>query len=868
MKETGVFGAVTFFAKKHPGELCGSNGLPLTPNSVIIYGRSQCLKSIDHPNLCEYLDVIRGKHERIIVTSEYYQKSLKNVEKPLEETRISKTAKEILQGLSHLNAKGIVHRSLSPSNILFDFDDTIKLFNYGLYYMCNYGKSVAFPIGSPKYMAPEIFLNGDETRSGPKVDIWSLGIILAELALNKLFWSHLKLNQIIRRILSLINCTGTVFEHIANEHGCSDAYKKLPKDLRDFINLCLTVDVRQRPTSAELLTNEFLPQKEESPEVGEGGYHIDFLDRVPLDQDSQPWYRRAKSFECRTNTTGLIKSQEDFFRVSILELSKRQLKEIYHLWQLAGGDVYSELKKQGMIKSKPPTLSLPNLVLLEGTVFGEIKDSSSMLDLRVILLPLDTLHQRLSHLTFEEFHPLIEVDPPVQQQVKASVKEEFLPLVIREKDTEYQFGRIVLYRRLLLGYPFKKDAIIKEAEMDVPPFFRGNIWAALLGVVGDMQRNYEVIDKETPTPTDRQIEVDIPRCHQYNELLSSAEGHRKLKRILKAWVASHPQYVYWQGLDSLCAPFLYLNFNNEAQAYACLSAFIPKYLHNFFLKDNSAVIQEYLAKFRHLIAFYDPALFNHLESINFIPELFAIPWFLTVFSHVFPLHKIFHLWDRLLLGDASFPLFIGLAVLNHLQDILLYSGFNECILLFSDLPEIDIESCVKYSTEKYKNTPRSITYRRHELRPTPAGDVDPDLEMTPMTVAQLQKECCPHISGSDLLALIEANRNSENKSYVTIDIRNLNDHQSLTLPGSVHIPFNTVSFSEKEVPKTREGNLLTKSKGKIIVIMGSGGENLAEFCKWLVQLGFPKVCSLHGGIQFDSNKFDIISGHFLKNMSG
>lgn len=69
-----------------------------------------------------------------------------------------------------------------------------------------------------------------------------------------------------------------------------------------------------------------------------------------------------------------------------------------------------------------------------------------------------------------------------------------------------------------------------------------------------------------------------------------------------------------------------------AQAYACLSAFIPKYLHNFFLKDNSAVIHEYLAKFRHLIAFYDPTLFNHLESINFIPELFAIPWFLTVFS--------------------------------------------------------------------------------------------------------------------------------------------------------------------------------------------------------------------------------------------
>jgi len=28
-----------------------------------------------------------------------------------------------------------------------------------------------------------------------------------------------------------------------------------------------------------------------------------------------------------------------------------------------------------------------------------------------------------------------------------------------------------------------------------------------------------------------------------------------------------------------------------ASAYACLTAFIPKYLHNFFLKDNAPIIQ-------------------------------------------------------------------------------------------------------------------------------------------------------------------------------------------------------------------------------------------------------------------------------------
>lgn len=62
-----------------------------------------------------------------------------------------------------------------------------------------------------------------------------------------------------------------------------------------------------------------------------------------------------------------------------------------------------------------------------------------------------------------------------------------------------------------------------------------------------------------------QIEVDIPRCHQYSELLSSGAGHERLQRLLKAWVRNNPHYVYWQGLDSLTAPFLYLNFNNEGK---------------------------------------------------------------------------------------------------------------------------------------------------------------------------------------------------------------------------------------------------------------------------------------------------------------
>ena len=66
---------------------------------------------------------------------------------------------------------------------------------------------------------------------------------------------------------------------------------------------------------------------------------------------------------------------------------------------------------------------------------------------------------------------------------------------------------------------------------------------------GDIQARYAAIDKDTEASIDRQIDVDIPRCHQYSTLMASQEGHRKFKRILKAWVLSnHRNLVYWQGV--------------------------------------------------------------------------------------------------------------------------------------------------------------------------------------------------------------------------------------------------------------------------------------------------------------------------------
>ncbi|KAE8749565.1 hypothetical protein FOCC_FOCC003831 [Frankliniella occidentalis] len=812
------FAGMTFFATSHAGDVCGTNGLPLTPNSITIYGRSQILRTFSHPNLCTYLDIIRGKHERTMIVSEFHAQTLALLQEPLPLLGIVKLCHQTLTALSYINSHDIVHRCLAPDNIMINAKGNVKLFNYGLYYMTGKGSDVSFPIGNPRYMAPEVFLVDSQIASGPKVDVWSLGIILTEQALGvEQLWPELKLAQLMRKVLSLINCNSdtSVFSRIAREHSCWSKYESLPQSLVHLINSCLQLNPLDRPTPKELL--EFPIFKEYS-----------------FDE-----YSLAERPDTLVETTH--------------HLNSLPLQELYYLWRLAGGDVQSELKKQGLIRTMPPILSVPRLVLLEGSVLGKRRDQTSLLDLKIIPLSLESLRNRLAPVPVSAYYPLITTKSDVLNDAEECDAAD-LPLIIRERDTEYQFRRVVLFRRLLEGYPHTKSAIVREARKDIPPLYRGRVWAALLEVEGDIEAHYRETDKETPTHTDRQIEVDIPRCHQYDELLSSRDGHRKFKRVLKAWVERNPQYVYWQGLDSLCAPFIYLNFNNEAMAFACLSAFIPKYLHRFFLKDNSAVIREYLAKFTHVIAFHDPDLSNHLQEIGFIPELFAIPWFLTMFSHVFPLPKILHLWDQLLLGDASFPLYVGLAILQQHRDTLLSSGFNECILLFSDLPEVDIERCLSDSVAFYCCTPRSTTFRQHERCPSKAGlknkPCHPDLEMSAQTVAELQAESCPRISGADLLDLLDSSKFPRPKVMV-IDIRSPELYNVGSAPGSINIPHSRFDLTQEipQLPSCPEVNILLQNRGKILVVAGQGDSPCAiQIAQIFLRNGLPKVCVLHRGI--------------------
>lgn len=154
----------------------------------IIRNETGIIKVLHHPNIIRYYETYETK-DTIYIVCEY----LKDGQlfdyildrEFLEEEEASFIMEQLLSTVKYVHNLGLIHRDLKPENIMVEIDDEpysktkgaikkVKLIDFGFACYMDDEAQMQEAVGTPNYVAPEIYL-GEYNQTS---DIFSLGVIL------------------------------------------------------------------------------------------------------------------------------------------------------------------------------------------------------------------------------------------------------------------------------------------------------------------------------------------------------------------------------------------------------------------------------------------------------------------------------------------------------------------------------------------------------------------------------------------------------------------------------------------------------------------------------------------------------------------
>uniref|UniRef100_A0A8C0U8X0 non-specific serine/threonine protein kinase n=1 Tax=Cyanistes caeruleus TaxID=156563 RepID=A0A8C0U8X0_CYACU len=202
------------------------------------------MREMKNPNIVTYLESYLA-NEAVWLVLEYMDGgslAMVILMKTMAVGHIATVCQECLRGLAFLHANNIIHRDIKSGNILLGLDGSVKLADFGSCALLTPEQSKRRSmVGTTCWMAPEVVRRDPY---GPKVDIWSLGIVGIEMAKGEAPY--------IWEISSKAN-------YLISTQGIPDLEElSLHPGLCEFLGCCLQMDVDRRGSAKELLKHPFL----------------------------------------------------------------------------------------------------------------------------------------------------------------------------------------------------------------------------------------------------------------------------------------------------------------------------------------------------------------------------------------------------------------------------------------------------------------------------------------------------------------------------------------------------------------------------------------------------------------------------------
>ena len=185
------------FALKSPAS--GMN--PAAETTKRFAREANAVRMLDHPNLVTAVDVFVEAGYLFLVMERVYGRTLTKViaEGPLQARRALVLTRQLLDGVGHAHAHGLVHRDLKPDNIMLVDKggwESAKIVDFGLVKLIGDAEAAmggakltttGLVFGTPAYMAPEQALG---RAIDGRADLYAVATILFEMLTGRVPFDH------------------------------------------------------------------------------------------------------------------------------------------------------------------------------------------------------------------------------------------------------------------------------------------------------------------------------------------------------------------------------------------------------------------------------------------------------------------------------------------------------------------------------------------------------------------------------------------------------------------------------------------------------------------------------------------------------
>jgi len=280
---SGTCGSVARVRRRDTGEEFAMKVVSMksmgTSNFETLRMEVQMQKRLDHPNIAKVVEYFSDEENESmfmvmeLCTGGSLVDEMERRGRAYDEPEAAALMSKLLSATRYCHEHGVAHRDIKLDNILYESNAPgaePKLIDFG--YACQLTEqSMTSQLGTPSYMAPELWERRAARHYDEKVDLWALGVVDYMLLSGHRPWHHESMNKKRRMIMhDPVAYPETYWGHRSFE-------------CKDFINRLLQKDPAARPDAEAALAHRWVKRHARrqplSPEV-EHGQLCDVVDSL------------------------------------------------------------------------------------------------------------------------------------------------------------------------------------------------------------------------------------------------------------------------------------------------------------------------------------------------------------------------------------------------------------------------------------------------------------------------------------------------------------------------------------------------------------------------------------------------------------